>query len=544
MNCTHVRRNLKAFADGELSRLPRAALARHLARCGACRAELEAIRAMSEEIRKLDVPEQSDAMRETVLAAARDGRSSPIRTAGRRARTVLLAAGGAGVLVAAALFLMLRPTTAQAALQRVIAASEAVKTCHMEWLIGRPDGPQERNILWYEEGKFRMEEWRNGKVQFIEVYRDERMDTYLADTNEVFTAATDKPFARDFEGFTVAALIRAGSSDAGVECESVRGPDGRELNRFTITDEGSQRKVLLADPATDLPVSFEHYGPLGDGWEKLGESEVIEYNVALDPDLFVLTPPEGAVVVDLDAIRAEWQQRYDTGMARVADGDQEAVLRDFQVTAEGDVFAIWTGTNSVGGLGHEATLTDSLGTTYLRDTEGHGYFQAWSKPCAWFVPLMPLEARPAWYELEVTGGRHTFTFRVDKPVRSPSADPLFPRFPAKFGEAGFLYPARSSGAGDRAQIRAVYWKDRGDARQALRYYEEMLATSQREYGAPSAYTNTWLDIGLLYEQIGQRTKAHDAYQHGLDFHRRDENRNNPDQVEVAGKLAEGLTRTR
>jgi outer membrane lipoprotein-sorting protein len=541
MNCTHVRRNLKAFVDDELGRLARASVARHLARCEACRAGAEAVRAMSRDISKLGAPEQSNGMREAVLAAARDGRSSPTRAMGRRVRAVLLAAGGAGVLVAAALFLLFRPTPAQAALQRVIAASEAVKTCHMELLLGQPDGPQERRVLWYEEGKFRMEEWRNGKLQEIQVYRDGRMDTYLADTNEFFTAATDRPFAKDFEGFTVAALIRAGSADAQVECESVRGPDGRELNRLTITEEGMEREVVLADPATDLPVSLELYGPLDSGWEKSGGSEVIEYNVALDPELFVLNPPEGATVVDRDALKVEWQQRFDAGMVRVKDDDQEAVLRDFQVTTEGDVFVIWTAGSS--SVNHSASLRDSLGTTYL-DAGDRGYLQTKGWPCAWFIPVTPPAHRPATYVLTVTNGHHTYAFRVNKPIFSGSPDPVYPGFKVERGAPAFLFPWGVYGEIERAEIRAAYWKSQGDARKALQYYERQVALSDEEVHRFYVPATTWLDIGMLYEQTGQRAKAHDAYQRGLEVHRRDENRNNEWEQGIAQKLEQGLRRTR
>jgi outer membrane lipoprotein-sorting protein len=494
---------------------------------------------MSRDISKLGAPEQSNGMREAVLAAARDGRSSPTRAVGRRVRAMLFAAGGAGVLVAAALFLLFRPTTAQAALQRVIAASEAVRTCHMEFVLAMPGSPKETRVSWYANGKWRFELWRGDTQQEVTVYDGARRHFYNAGTNQVHLNASNQPFGTEFEGFTVAAMLKH-MGDAEIEADQLR-QDGRILDRFTITRFDDEREVVLADPSTNLPVSIDAYGRVDNDWEKLGYTEVIEYNVPIDPGLFVLTAPEGATVVDEEALKAEWQRRFDAGMARVTDGDQEAVLRDFQVTTEGDVLVIWTA--GFPSINHSAALTDSLGTTYL-DAQDRGYFQTKGWPCAWFIPVTPPAHRPATYVLTVTNGHHTYTFRVNKPIFSGSPDPVYPGFKVERGAPAFLFPWGVYGEIERAEIRAAYWKSQGDARKALQYYERQTALSDEEVHRFYVPATTWLDIGTLYEQTGQRAKAHDAYQRGLECHRRDSDRRNEWEQRVAEKLEQGLRRTR
>jgi hypothetical protein len=117
--------------------------------------------------------------------------------------------------------------------------------------------------------------------------------------------------------------------------------------------------------------------------------------------------------------------------------------RDLQVTTEGDVFAIWTA--GFPSINHSASLTDNLGTTYLQDEQGHGYFQAKSWPCAWFIPVAPPAHQPASYVLSVTNGHHSYMLRVGKPMLSGSADPTYPVFEVQRGEAGFMYPEGTLG---------------------------------------------------------------------------------------------------
>jgi outer membrane lipoprotein-sorting protein len=529
MNCTHVRRNLKAFVDDELGRLARASVARHLARCEACRAEAEAVRAMSRDISKLGAPEQSNGMREAVLAAARNGRSSPIPATGRRVRTVLFAAGGAGVLVAAALFLLFRPTTAQAALQRVIAASEAVRTCHMEEWFQYPGEERATQDLWYAEGKFRIET-SQGEIQ---VFDGEKLHMYRPESNTVFRNVADQPFGTPFGGFTVAAMIKA-EGDPEVTVEQVE-QEGRTLNRFTLTQLPDERMVILADSETDLPISIEMYGKLTHGWEKLAGVDEIEYNVPLGPELFVLTPPEGAQVIDQAELGEQWRARYEQGLGRARLDGHDIVLRDFQVMTEGDVRVIWSGfpkgtvvrwpsRDGTYADNISAELVDSDGRTYLG---GEPWTGAGKDMGAYFVPVQPLTSARRTYTLRIVTRRveagqvlisDSAVFAVDRPWHSPVEDPIYPPSSGALGTDGFTFPRGLGGVGTRADMRAEYWRERGDARQALRYYEEEIRSiDQEEPGGRLAWdTPHWLIVGQLYEQVGDVNGAREAYRRGLE----------------------------
>jgi outer membrane lipoprotein-sorting protein len=459
----------------------------------------------------------------------------------RRAKSPVLAVAGIAALVAAvALFLFTRPTPAQAAYDRMAAAAAAVRTCHMSQWTQVPGTQKETFVLWYSDGKWRMEGWRDDTRTVIMVYDGQKLHTYDYRTNTLHLNVSDQPFGH-FHGFTVAAMLSPDviGADAEVAMTQVRDRAGRPLNRFEVIHEHMyERTVVLADPATDLPVGIESYMRVGSesDWEKVGAADQIEYNSAISPSMFVLTPPAGATIVDNEAITADWWGRYEKGMQRVRADGEEVILRDFQVASFGDAFAIW----SPGG--HQASLSDSLGTVYLQDTRGHGYFQAWSSPCAWFVPLQPPVTRPAWYvlRLEDCGAQ----FRINSPVMSPGPDPVYPAFKSERGKVAFLCPRESEAEIARAEIRAYYYRERGDTREALQWFEQMILLSDREMHRYYGLASTWLDIGALYEQASMPEKARDAYRRGLECHDRSPNRGNPDEVEDAGKLRASLDRLR
>lgn len=69
-DCTRFADDLKAYADGELPLLRRAALRRHLAHCPACREEIAAMTQLTEDLRTSEPPEALDAdLRARILDA-------------------------------------------------------------------------------------------------------------------------------------------------------------------------------------------------------------------------------------------------------------------------------------------------------------------------------------------------------------------------------------------------------------------------------------------------------------------------------------------
>ena len=461
MTCDHVQPSLKAYLDRELNLRERVALSFHLSRCPLCRAEMEAIRMASHEFKSLDAPESSDETRRAVLEAAHTQRPSPLRTAGRRVRSWGLAFGAAGALLALAAYLTLRPSPAQAALARVAAAVEAVRTQHTVMWMQPPGGPRETRVSWYAEGKWRMETRREGELTELTVYDGEWSNGYNPATNTAYLRISEQPFGTDFKGFSVAAMMPV-MRDAKVEVETVN-EDGRVLNRFDITREGlPERYVILADPQTDLPISLQLYVRVDGAWKLAGGAEVMEYNVPVDPKLFVLSYPADAEVVDKGSADDRWRQRYQRGLVRVRAGDFEAVLRDFQVTVDGDVFAIWTPGEPAGVPGPEAELRDNLGTVYLREWDS---FQAGGDPCAWFIPLKPLASRPKWYELVVQPEGVSVSFRVTDPVFTPQTLPQYPIPKHERGKPAFMWPFTETELRERhTETLESYRREHGESR--------------------------------------------------------------------------------
>jgi hypothetical protein len=463
MRCDNARENLTAALDRELNWPARLALRAHLLHCPACRAEAGRLKALAQQLTALPAPPPQEATRTAVLAAAREG-----VPAARPARSRLVVSAAGAVLLAVLAFLFLtRPTPAQAEYIRMLTATGEVRSAHMAWHIAQPNTNSfEEHATWYADGKWRIELHRDHVMAEVLVYDGKRRDTYDAPANCVRLNIPGSPFGTPFRGFTVDTMFGE-AGDREVTVEEITSAEGRALNRFTITNAGpGERSIVDADPQTNLPVRFELQYRAGLWWKTIGESDVVEFSTALDPKLFVLDYPVNAEVIDEEAVRTAWRQRYDAGLMRTTVGGREAVLRDFQVTTGGDVFAIWTwegwvGPAQVGDPGLVRTdqaegvgLTDSLGTEYLTDESGRGAFQAWDKPCAWFVPRRPPTQTPSWYLLTFRAQGRTFSFRMTDPIHSPSPDPTYPMFSTKRGEAGLLYPQGEGAEKMRAEIRA------------------------------------------------------------------------------------------
>ncbi len=543
MNCNRVLPELKAYADRELSLLARLRLRTHIAECPACQAELEKLHTCTEMLKALSVPSGGHHIRSAVMEAAHALRPAKTRTWRSRRAWVTLAVG-LGILVAAGLGFLphLRPVSAEAALARVLTASENVHTSHLVFWIDLPGGIRETHASWYDEGKWRLETWRKSDLVRVQVHDGDQSHFYDIQENTVYLNASDSPFGTPFRGFTVGALFESLGRDRDVTVERTRDEDGQPANRFVITAWNqhtptdrtpSERFVILADPETDLPLSWQVYISSGRKWQMVGQSETVEFNVPIEPTLFVLDYPPDAQVIDKSKLSEEWQQRYDRGLDRIQTAEGEIILRDFQLTALGDVAAIWTGTSSSA----EARLTDSLGTAYVRATEG---FQAGSDPCAWFVPVTPPSSQPEWYALALEGRQ----FRLSEPIIVDGPDPIYPAFEHIRGRAAFISPAGFDAEITRARIRAEYWRSHGDVMKAIEYYEKMVGIADSEYHTAYVHAQTWIAMGELYEETGRNDLALSAYERGLQSLEVSPNRNTPWERRLADKLRAKARRLR
>jgi len=467
------------------------------------------------------------------------------RSAAPRTRWILRTAMAATVVALGLGFFLVpqvRPVSAEAALDRVVSASADVRTTHIVFWIAEPGGTRQTHATWYDEGKWRLETWRGSDLVRVQVHDGERSHFYNADDNTVHLNASDSPFGTPFTGFTVGAMLERVGEDRDVTVKATRTEDGRPANRLAVTTWNqhtptertpSERFVLLVDPETDLPLSWEVYVSIGDEWQLAGGTETVEYNVTVDPKLFVLDYPPDARVIDTNQLSQEWQQRYDRGLDRIETAEGEIVLRDFQVTAVGDVAAIWTGTSSSA----EARLTDSIGTSYLRVREG---FQAGGDPCAWFVPVALPASQPEWYALAI--GDHEF--RVSRPIVVDGPDPIYPARRHVRGEVAFISPAGADAEIVRARVRAEYWRNHGDLEQAVGYYQKMVDIADAEYHATYLNADTWIAMGELYEEMGRGELALSAYERGLQSLKTSPNRNTPWERELADKLRANVRRLR
>jgi len=353
---------------------------------------------------------------------------------------------------------LLRPTPAQAAYARVVAAAQSVSSYHISQWVQRPDGTRVTGETWYDHGRWRTESHQDDQLLDLQVYDGEKLRLYDPQANRVWMAAGDDPFITEAGAFTVTALLQRGRVREGeLTVERTQDGSGSPANRFTIATQDPGRIVVLADPKTDLPLSIEYYLPKGADWILVGAADTIEYDTPIGSDRFVLTPPEGADVMDRTAWAKSFWKRYDQDPDRTVVGGHECALRDFQVVANGDVFAIWTWTGFFaggGGWGWEvpenrwkgytriypagpAKLEDSLGTVYVYAGITGFCAGKWGDGYGWFVAQAPPASQPAWYRLtlpydwpkgELGAGFNSWTasFTVRRPVTVPGAAPIYP----------------------------------------------------------------------------------------------------------------------
>ena len=274
-----------------------------------------------------------------------------------------------------------------------------------------------------------------------------------------------------------------------------------------------------------MPLKVELYTNSGTQWELVGQTDRIEYNVPIDEARFAFTPPPGTQTVDHDQLVAQWQQRYDQGMQRLQVNGQEVVLRDFQVTTKGDVYAVWTGFGII--TGHcnpkdrpagwepthwQTTLTDSLGTVYL----GGGRFWMRQDPSDAFCPLAQPARLPQWYKLTICCQGAAFTFQITQPNYSPLPDPIFPDFKTKAGWLDCWYPGGTQSVIEDAEARADYREKQNDLPRALEQWELATATADRNYHRRYYEPQTWAHLGDLYLKTGARDRARNAYERAVE----------------------------
>jgi hypothetical protein len=356
------------------------------------------------------------------LKVARNKRLTHFR---RRARAVFALVGATA---AAALFIALQPKLATArVLERMEAAIRDVRAARLVLYRVQPDGSRIRTTeIWIQNGQTRSEE-RDGTVT---LYTQGRLWQYDPQLQRVIVRKAAGAYAYNRSGFTVAAMVRDMTGwgwqkklrDAG---EAV--VNNRRVHLVMIEDaRGPERTILYVDPETDLPLRSE-VQIKQETWKTLMEAEH-HYNPSMAAGLFRTEFPKSVRVLDYDQGRKDWAERLKKKIAQRRVGDRTIAIRDVQVTAEGDIFLLytagkfvrdsrWTG-NKLAGRDWEIDLADDLGTHYLRQSGviyptierqtaklPNGYvFNRERLECDWWTPLVP---QSPWKPRKLS-----FTFRV------------------------------------------------------------------------------------------------------------------------------------
>ena len=485
---------------------------------------------VSDELKSQPAPEPGDTVRNAVLAAAREHQPTPLHRAGRRLRSWMVAVPGLALIAGLVLFFTLRPTPAHAALDRVIAASGQVKSCHMRWVVEQQNADPpvtEVNEQWYQDGKLRMERTRDGQLVDVQVYDGKKLHTYDAAKNTIHLNVSDRPFGTEFKGFTVAAMLED-MRDAEVEQDTAPDGSGRTMNRFTITRPGRERAVVLADPGTDLPVSFTGYAWDGSDWKLAGRSEVTEYNQPVDPSRFLLTHPTDAVIIDDEQAQRTLAQ---SNIGHGKYGDYEIVVHDLQVIGSGEVYVVWSGIRTQA----EMSLRDSNGTDYVDQGSVSQALNSFS--AVWFIPVVEGRPAPTWYDFTVSHqGRNprTVTIRVTDVRRTSGPEPAYL-------VRGYNFPEGARHRYTRALQLTWYWDGKNDAGGTLTYLNQCVALWESDKELQDwPLPEQWESNGDLYQKLGCRDQARKAYERALQ--ELDRAAKNPSMQYVDGVLEQTRSR--
>jgi hypothetical protein len=261
-------------------------------------------------------------------------------------------------------------------MRRVESAITDVRSAHLAiWSIAEGGRRTKVREIWYQAGRWRMEDVRSHEVQ---VFADGKLWHYEPETRRVTVRKAAGPAAYNPSGFTVTAMkrdhARWGWRDQ-LRMLDRTSVGGRPARQFIIElAHLPERSLLLVDAATDLPIRTELQREVDGRWVTEGVVEH-RFNERLPARLFRPKFPNSGRVSDLDAGRRRWSQRLAKGIARRRVEQRPIVIRDLKVNGEDDVFVLYTASKFPGGVygDWEVDLTDEFGTRYLPGSDFQPY---------------------------------------------------------------------------------------------------------------------------------------------------------------------------
>jgi len=320
MNCATARRLITRLADRELPDDEREGLTAHLRSCDDCASRRETDVGLSHLLQGLDVPDPGEEYWSALASSVRGemaGRRSSLGLRLLRSRPALAIA--AGLILVLGLGIVAGLFRGQDVIAATLDAMEQVQTMHM---VVEGEGESE---TWYsaEHGL------RSEGPSALTVMTDEAEWTYRKDDGEVTISEpepdTIREFLRELSGTRWLEALTSEPYGARYTVSKVL-RDGADMKRIEAElYDGQVRMTFWIDADTMRVVAAEHFEKGDDGrWQQRSHMRA-EYNIRVDPSLFVFEPPEDARVIDT---------RLDDDMRAVID-DAAKALRTRPIREEG-----------------------------------------------------------------------------------------------------------------------------------------------------------------------------------------------------------------
>lgn len=290
------------------------------------------------------------------MALAADRKARRAQATGRRLR-LGFGVGLATLVVGAGIVLTPSITTA-AYIRHLGTLVKDARTAHIvEWKTTTEGGRMRVQELWYDGGKWRVDAALFGTTTIANsikkwVYTPSRKSVAISSQVGSFIPGN---------GFTVSSMLD-------------NQPRGTHIQ---ITDAGAFKTVSMENPIdnsiltmwvdkqTDYPVRGVIESITPKGRKKALEFEC-EFNRPISQRQFVAEFPNGTKVIDTFGGEKFWSRELNKSLANFDSGtfgrNPKIVIRNVQVSEQGDVFLLYTGDLNQDGV----TVTDNLGNEYVR----------------------------------------------------------------------------------------------------------------------------------------------------------------------------------
>ncbi len=322
MDCATARRLTTRRADRELPDDEREALTAHLRSCDDCASRRETDAGLSQLLQGLDVPDPGEeywsALASSVRGEVADRRPA-LGLRLLRSRPALAIA--AGLILVLGLGIVAGLFRGQDVIAATLDAMADVKTAH---IVGTSDAGRWESWYSAEHGL------RTDGARYLRVATDEAQWEYDADDGTVLISAPDPDGIQGYlQRLSATRLLETLRSDPERYEYTISDTtlDGAAVKRIDAEAHvmGEMKGTLWIDPASMRVLASEDFEQDADGaWHLISRMRA-EYDVLVDPSLFVFEPPEDARVIDT---------RLDDDMRAVINDAGEA-LRTWPIREEG-----------------------------------------------------------------------------------------------------------------------------------------------------------------------------------------------------------------